>query len=113
MLLEQQQELIQVRSSGERAAATVVLDQTSVGRLSRMDAMQSQVMLQEAARRRELLLRDIDDSLRKIESGDYGICEECGENISKKRMLFNPSIAYCIKCSSEFERENNTEIKGR
>jgi DnaK suppressor protein len=65
LLLQQQHDLLQVRESGSRAAGTVTLDQTSVGRLSRMDALQSQAMLQEAVRRREQSLRDIGDALRR------------------------------------------------
>jgi DnaK suppressor protein len=103
LLLQQRQEILEVLDSGKRAAGTVKLDQTSVGRLSRMDAMQSQAMLQEAARRREQLLRDISAALRKIDSGEYGFCEECGEEIAEKRLQFNPTVEYCIECSSKLE----------
>lgn len=105
LLLTQQKELLDVQQSGKKAAATVKLDQTSVGRLSRMDAMQSQAMLQEAVRRREQSLRDIDEALAKIESGDYGLCEECGEEIAEKRLHFNPAVYCCIECSSKLEKE--------
>jgi hypothetical protein len=40
LLLEKQHDLLAVRESGTQAAGTVTLDQTSVGRLSRMDALQ-------------------------------------------------------------------------
>lgn len=104
LLLTQQKELLDVRQSGKNAAATVKLDQTSVGRLSRMDAMQSQAMMQEAARRREQSLRDIEESLGKIESGDYGYCEECDEEIDEKRLLYSPTVCCCIECSSKLEQ---------
>ena len=64
LLLMQQKSLLDVLESGKSAAGTVKLDQTSVGRLSRMDAMQSQAMLQEASRRREQSLRDISKALK-------------------------------------------------
>ena len=103
LLLEQKQSLLEVRESGRAAAGTVNLDQTSVGRLSRMDALQAQAMHQEAARRREQLLRDIEAALAKIDAGDYGYCEECGEEIAEKRLLVNPTVRFCIACSSRME----------
>lgn len=99
----QQKSLLNVLESGKNAAGTVKLDQTSVGRLSRMDALQSQAMLKEASRRREQSLRDISKALARIESGDYGYCEECGEGIAEKRLQINPTAIYCIECSSKLE----------
>ena len=103
LLLQQQKSLMDVLESGKSAAGTVKLDQTSVGRLSRMDAMQSQAMLQEASRRRQQSLRDISKALARIDSGDYGLCEECGEQIAEKRLQINPTARYCIECSSKLE----------
>ena len=104
LLLKQKQELLDVRESGRAAAGTVKLDQSSVGRLSRMDALQAQAMHQEAARRREQQLRAIEIALAKIESGDYGYCDECGEEIAEQRLLINPTVAFCISCSSRMEK---------
>ena len=104
LLQQQREEILEVLDSGKSAAGTVKLDQTSVGRLSRMDALQSQAMLQEATRRREQSLRDIDISLSKLESGDYGFCEECGEQIAEKRLFFSPTVCCCIACSSKLEK---------
>lgn len=103
LLLEKQQDLLAVRDSGTQAAGTVTLDQTSVGRLSRMDALQSQAMLQEAVRRREQLLQEIAEALQRIESGDYGYCELCDDEIAEKRLEINPTARYCITCSSRLE----------
>ncbi len=103
LLQQQRQEILQVLESGKNAAGTVKLDQTSVGRLSRIDALQSQAMLQEATRRREQSLRDISTALIKIESEDYGFCEDCGEEIAEKRLLIYPTVYLCIDCSSKHE----------
>ncbi|HAJ91759.1 MAG TPA: molecular chaperone DnaK, partial [Gammaproteobacteria bacterium] len=53
-LLQLQQELQDLQGTGEEAAGVVELDQTSVGRLSRMDALQGQAMSKETGRRRQL-----------------------------------------------------------
>jgi DnaK suppressor protein len=103
LLQQQHQEILKVLDSGKSAAGIVKLDQTSVGRLSRIDALQSQAMLQEATRRRELSLQAISSALNKIDAGDYGFCEQCGEEIAEKRLLINPTAEYCIECSSKLE----------
>lgn len=49
------------------------------------------------------LLREIDAALDKIEKGTYGICEECEEAISEKRLEANPVARYCINCQRMME----------
>jgi DnaK suppressor protein len=51
------------------------------------------------------LLKDIDSSLDKIEKGTYGICEECEEKISEKRLEANPVARYCITCKRQMEQK--------
>lgn len=51
----------------------------------------------------------INKALAKIESGDYGTCEDCDENIFEKRLEFNPCFTTCVKCSEIREKE----IKGK
>ena len=55
--------------------------------------------------REQMLLRKIDLSLKKIEEGTYGICDECGEEISIKRLKARPVATLCIKCKEEQERK--------
>jgi DnaK suppressor protein len=51
------------------------------------------------------LLKDIDNSLDKIKNGSYGICEECEEKISEKRLEANPVARYCITCKRMMEEK--------
>lgn len=99
LLIKRRENLLAVENSANDAAKTVVLDQSSVGRLSRMDALQGQAMSVETNRRRDEELRNIATALARIESGDYGYCLECGEMISRLRLEVSPSTAYCIKCA--------------
>jgi RNA polymerase-binding protein DksA len=46
-------------------------------------------------------LKDINNSLEKIANGKYGICDECGEDISTERLEANPSAKRCMKCASK------------
>jgi len=50
------------------------------------------------------LLRDIDECLRKIQEGTYGFCEECGEEISQKRLNVIPTATLCIDCKENKEK---------
>ena len=102
-LLQLQQELLALKATGDDAARVVELDQTSVGRLSRMDALQGQAMSKEQGRRRELELKKISAALRRIKSGDYGDCLACDEPIAIKRLTLDPAATLCIRCASERE----------
>ncbi len=107
LLRQRREELLAIAESGAQAAATVELDQTRVGRLSRMDALQGQAMSVEGERRRQLELRRIDAALLRIEQDEYGDCLECGEPINPKRLQLDPSTPYCIDCAEQKERGND------
>jgi DnaK suppressor protein len=51
------------------------------------------------------LLKDIDNTLDKMEKGTYGICEECEEKINEKRLEANPVARYCITCKRQMEEK--------
>ena len=78
----------------------VELDQTSVGRLSRMDAMQGQAMALATERRRHDEARRVEAAIKRIDEGEYGACISCGEEISAKRLGVDPIIPTCIRCAS-------------
>lgn len=92
---------MQLEQTGTAAAAVVELDQTRVGRLSRMDALQGQAMSQERERRRVIQLQKIGAALKRIEHDDYGYCAECGEEIAFKRLEFDPATTLCFNCADE------------
>lgn len=101
LLLRQQKELLGLKQASRESTQTVNLDQSSVGRLSRMDAMQSQAMAQENSRRRELQLVRIDAALERIEEGEYGYCASCDEEINRRRLDVDPANPFCIDCASK------------
>lgn len=102
-LLILREELKSVAAAGIKSAAIVELDQSKVGRLSRMDAMQAQAMAQATSERRHAMLRKIEAALRRIESGDYGLCQDCDEPIDPKRLEFDPTALRCIECETKRE----------
>jgi len=99
LLLTRQEELQKLITDTKGNSATVTLDQTSVGRLSRMDAMQGQAMAEEVKRRRDMEMSRIEAALERINEDDYGYCLTCGEDIDIKRLELDPSISLCSKCA--------------
>ncbi len=51
------------------------------------------------------ILNQIDEALRKIEEGGFGVCDTCSKPISQKRLLAVPYTPLCIKCQSEEEKK--------
>ena len=54
---------------------------------------------------RELtLLKKIDKTMKKIDAGEFGICESCGDEIGVKRLEARPVAQVCIRCKEEMEK---------
>lgn len=102
-LMKQKMELLQADETGQQAEETVELDQSRMGRLSRLDAMQSQAMSKETGRRRRLHVIEIDAALKRMDDGEYGLCSACGELINPGRLAANPAIRLCIACARALE----------
>ena len=99
-LLARSQELDREDASNADSRDTVELQQDSVGRLSRMDAMQQQAMAQAAERRRAAERARIASALDRLNDGEWGYCLNCGEEIAEKRLRHDPSVANCVNCAN-------------
>jgi len=100
-LLRLRAELQALEETSRESGETVELDQTRVGRLSRMDAMQSQQMALETARRRQQQLARIEGALRRMDSGDFGYRFVCGEEIDERRLAVDPAVSRCMGCADK------------
>jgi DnaK suppressor protein len=98
-LLKERKMVLEISASSADERRPVELDQQSVGRLSRMDAMQVQAMAQAVEARRRGRLQLIDEALRRLAGGDYGFCTECDVDIPTKRLAIDPTIARCVDCA--------------
>ncbi len=54
--------------------------------------------------RERMLLDKIQKALLRLDDGTFGVCEECGEKISQKRLEARPETTLCIRCKEEQER---------
>ncbi len=93
-------ELEQSSEAGKKAQEVVHLDQQAVGRLSRMDALQNQAMAkaQQANRNREM--NRLKAALVRIEDGEFGFCEDCGDEIPIGRLNLDYAASKCVSCAS-------------
>ena len=103
LILARQQEIHSLNDLSATGTATVELDQSSVGRLSRMDAIQMQQMNIESERRRNRELIALNAALTRIEDAEFGICIECGDEINPKRLEIDLVTTLCIDCASKQE----------
>ena len=102
-LLREREELVALGAESQQASQTVELDQSRVGHLSRMDAMQSQAMAIEIKRRREIQITRIDTALQRLANDSFGLCARCAEIIDQARLEFDPTSLLCIDCASDSE----------
>jgi DnaK suppressor protein len=90
-------------NASREAARPVALDQTSVGRLSRIDALQNQQMSKDLHSRNESRRAQIEDALERMDAGTYGVCARCGEPIPYGRLLVFPEARLCAACGARGE----------
>ena len=86
------------------AAKPVELDQTAVGRISRVDSMQSQAMAQATRQAMLIQLMQCDAALQAVEKGEYGACRMCEDPIGIKRLNVKPEAPFCLGCQQSADR---------
>ena len=99
MIKDEIEQLKYLSETAKHSRAPVTLDQQSVGRLSRMDAMQQQSMELATEDRRQLRLGALAAAVRRIETNDYGYCLKCDGNIAPRRLAVDPAVTLCIDCA--------------
>ena len=99
-LLAERSRLANEDAASAEGRGTVMLDQQSVGRLSRMDAMQRQAMAQATMRRRATRRAKIDAALRRIDEDEFGFCQKCGDDIAQARLDIDATALTCVACAT-------------
>ncbi|WP_313953156.1 TraR/DksA family transcriptional regulator [Accumulibacter sp.] len=103
-LASELQETIEAIQQAGRAAATVELDQSSIGRVSRMDALQQQALAKRLLEQLLLRQRKIEAALARINAGSYGLCCACEGDLEPERLGADPAAVFCMACAAERER---------
>lgn len=103
LLLNRKASLIQMIERGKKATEIVELDQASVGRISRMDAMQGQAMAIATMQRKQNEIHRIEAALKRIDQNEYGYCLHCDKEIPEGRLKLDPTALLCIDCAGNKE----------
>jgi DnaK suppressor protein len=99
LLVARRAELETLRAETADNLKPLALDQQSVCRLSRMDAMQGQAMARASEQRRVTEIARIDAALKRVGDGSFGECLGCGDDIEEKRLAVDPAATLCIDCA--------------
>ncbi len=94
----------QLAEAGDQARP-VTLDQQSIGRVSRVDAIQQQQVAVAGREQLTLTLRQVMSALARVQSGDYGYCSRCDEPIGFQRLNAQPQAPLCLRCQSASEQQ--------
>jgi DnaK suppressor protein len=103
-LLVYQQELGEQLNLSAQAAKIVTLDQTAVGRVSRIDALQQQSMAISTRGKVKLKMQKVAIALKAITNENYGHCKQCDEDIPFKRLEIQPEAQLCLACQSKTDQ---------
>ena len=105
-----QQKLLDAKASAEAVLEQTVSDEkpvegvgSTIGRLSRMDAIQVKAMAQMGRRQLQVRLMQFDAALAAIESGTYGLCRQCKGPVGLRRLDAVPEAPFCVDCQESFE----------
>ena len=91
-------ELRVLGDNSKQSRTPVTLDQQSIGRLSRMDAMQQQYMDLANEERRAHRLAVLAAALKRMDDGEFGYCLRCGKDIPPARLDVDPAVTLCVDC---------------
>ena len=87
-------------SSGRGDSSDLASDEGSYRKMEALNAMDAQ------------RLKAIENALKRIADGKYGICLQCGRKIPEERLRAIPSAVLCVECKSENERMNREIRRG-
>lgn len=98
IIKEAKEEMKKFQSGEKRQIVEAVMDDAD---LSVVDLAED-ISLKQLSTHRDTL-KKIDEALRKIEEGTYGICEMCGDEITEERLKILPFAIYCRDCQEKIE----------
>lgn len=102
--LEEMEAELSAAVEGKADSTAPVQVDSSIGRLSRMDAIQSQQMaLGLKARQQQSLVR-VRNALEAIRKGAFGQCRRCKGLIAIERLEAQPDAVVCVKCAEQTGR---------
>jgi len=109
MLVEEQRDIRITLASLESSGKPVELDQTTQGRVSRVDAISKQHMAKAGSTRLIIQLERINAAVERYVAGRYGICCRCELEIPHGRLMADPATPFCLDCTEELAEAKQHE----
>jgi DnaK suppressor protein len=103
LLITNKTKLEQQLLDAKSATGVVTLDQSSVGRVSRVDAMQQQSMAVSTRAKAEATLRKVLIALKRMDGEGFGCCSQCEEHIQFNRLKVQPQASHCLSCQDKLD----------
>lgn len=99
-ILKKEKSKIEVRIEDLLELTKPISPSDSIGRISRMDAINNKSVNEAALRAAQSKLRNIEISLEKASTPEFGKCRQCGSPIPVGRMIVMPGSTRCVGCAS-------------
>lgn len=77
-----------------------ITPENSIGRVSRMDAINNKSVMEAALRTKKSKLTKLKIALAKIEETNFGLCAMCNHPIQSMRLMYMPESTRCVRCAS-------------
>jgi len=77
-----------------------IAPENSIGRVSRMDAINNKSVNEAALRQANLKMNKLQLALKKIETPNFGVCSACKNAIPLPRLMFMPESSHCVACAN-------------
>jgi len=107
LLLKERENLI--KNANKTLTEEAALDVNELpDEIDQASAEYSQSFIFRLRDREKFYLSKIDKALQKIDEGEFGVCEACGDEISNKRLEVRPVTTLCIRCKEEQEMEERS-----
>ena len=102
-LIKQKIEKLKIKIAGYEDMSAPVTPENSIGRISRMDAINNKSVFEASLRKAKTELGALQKALFVIDSDDFGICKSCKNEIQWQRILIKPDSPYCIHCAKRLK----------
>jgi len=77
-----------------------ITPENSLGRISRMDAINNKSLAEAALRTKKKKLAQMKIALGKIDDQQFGLCDNCKQPIQQARLIFMPESTKCVRCAA-------------
>jgi len=98
--IKEQLEILEREIAELQANIQPIGPENSIGRVSRMDAIQNQSVAEAGLRSKKLKRQKLHMAMEKVDQEGFGICQRCKRPIQAARLMFMPESDHCVRCAS-------------